>query len=182
MSNSSTRLVGLPGTFRGKTKAAANAQAQAAFDAFVAASLANGSLTCGNCPPPLFARIEHNDTIVNDGDVFDYTFAGTAGQSVAIYARSDSVQIQITLYDPSNVFVANDDGSDGYYGKGGTWEASAITKTLAATGTYRVRAAQSGPGTGLGAKLLHYATGQPRSRSRPLAHPPPGTWPGGLAR
>lgn len=44
--NSNSRVVGLAGTFRAATKAAANAEAQSQLDAFVVAALADGSLVC----------------------------------------------------------------------------------------------------------------------------------------
>ncbi len=92
------------------------------------------------CPPPVFARLEHAGEITEPGSPDDFTFAGVAGVSVAVYAYSDVLVPKIVLLDPSLNNIGEDNGNDGYKPDfSTTYAASAVTVTLPTTGTYTVR-------------------------------------------
>lgn len=149
-------LVGAAGTFVGPTQNAANITAQNALNEFAQAKIISGDLVCGAAPciPPEFETQTFESAltvaspvstfITSGGDhySFDMTFAGTAGKSIAMWQGSSAFDTYLILIDPDGLIEAqNDDG--GYNRFGDTGFNSALTVTLAKTGTYTVQATTS---------------------------------------
>lgn len=135
-------LVGAAGKFFGNNQAVATQLAQNALDNFADAQQTAGNLTCAvvpECAPPLFARIEFDGTLANTDPVSTiftgggnhysqrFTFAGTAGMSVAVWVNS-SFWPAVALLDPLLATLETDDAT---YGFGpGVVRAAGITYTL----------------------------------------------------
>jgi len=112
-------------------------------------SVPTGSIT-SSCIPPLFEAITYeNQFLTPAGASVDYTFAGTSGSNIAIYAKASTTESvypnyiypDITLYDPGMTIVGADDGTNGWtcYAPFNDYNPAGISKTLASTGTYTVR-------------------------------------------
>jgi hypothetical protein len=74
-----------------------------------------------------------NDTITSIFEAHNYTFAGTAGQSITIDATAvGGTDPRVYLLDPSGNKIAEDDDSGGGYN-------AQLTYTLPSAGTYTIR-------------------------------------------
>lgn len=148
-------LVGAAGKFFGNNQAVATQLAQNALDNFADAQQTAGNLTCAvvpECAPPLFARIEFDGTLANTDPVSTiftgggnhysqrFTFAGTAGMSVAIWVHS-SFWPAVALLDPLLATLETDDATYGFCP--GVVRSAGITYTLPITGTYTVEVSTS---------------------------------------
>ena len=97
-----------------------------------------------------------SQTIGTGASGFDFTFAGTAGQTVYINGTAGSFDASITLYDPhgSNLGAGNHYSYDS-----GTAESWISPVNLPLTGTYTLHIVPAASATGtLSAQVLTYAT------------------------
>jgi hypothetical protein len=149
-------LVVTPDSFTGATKAEANAAAQAALDAYVAAGLTSGEIVCQDgqgCIPPFYERQQFTDTLTDTDDVSafetiygdhyckNYSLAVTAGKSFSAFLNADFDTVLIFI-DPDGQMVARDEFA-GYYVSGGN--SSAITYYPNKTGVYTVQVTTHDP-------------------------------------
>jgi hypothetical protein len=109
------------------------------------------------CGQTVSDTIAASDCVLNDGSYADYyQFAGTAGETLTITERSNSVDSYLALLDPSNDDVAeNNNGGGGNDARityqltsTGNWAIAAGTNSAGETGPYTLTVTCSGAGTG----------------------------------
>lgn len=146
-------LIGRSGVFRGRTKAEANARAQAALDAFVAAAQEAGDLVCNETPPVVCSDRESLvvDGVIDDGSptttfrgepgtFYSYTFpvSVVAGQNVTIWAGSPDFDVWLILLNSTqSAELANDDSAG--WQRPGDSDNGVITWTPVSTETIYVQ-------------------------------------------
>lgn len=150
-------LIGRAGTFRGRTKAEANAKAQAALDAFVAAAQEAGDLVCATPPACSPSEPVVVDYELTDGDpvsafrgapgtFYSRTFPinVTAGEQVSIWCGSADFDVWLILLDDTQtVELANNDTSG--WMRNGDSDNACIGWTPVATGTLYVQVTTYNP-------------------------------------